>query len=118
MYQNFNEQFAAASRQFVDSAAQVNRLALENAEKVFGLQLAAFEESANATFAFLGEVAEVRDFDDVILRFSGLPVRYTRRRAKSSSTECQKLVGLAATRSLPLPVLGRDPVAHAPGSGP
>ena len=60
---NINEQFAAASRQFADSAAQVNRLALENAEKVFGLQLAAFEESANATFAFLGEVAEVRDFD-------------------------------------------------------
>lgn len=60
---NLNEQFAAASRQFADSAAQVNRLALENAEKVFGLQLAAFEESANATFSFLGEVAEVRDFD-------------------------------------------------------
>lgn len=63
MYQNINEQFAAASRQFADNAAQVNRLALENAEKVFGLQLAAFEESANATFAFLGEIAEVRDFD-------------------------------------------------------
>ena len=60
---NINEQFAAASRQFADSAAQVNRLALENAEKVFGLQLAAFEESAYATFAFLGEIAEVRDFE-------------------------------------------------------
>ena len=60
---NINEQFAAASRQFVDNAAQVNRLALENAQKVFGLQLAAFEESASAAFAFLGEVAEVRDFD-------------------------------------------------------
>lgn len=60
---NINEQFAAVSRQFVDNAVQVNRLALENAEKVFGLQLAAFEESASAAFAFLGEVAEVRDFD-------------------------------------------------------
>lgn len=63
MYQDFNEQFAAASRQFADTAAQVNRLALENAEKVFGLQLATFEENANATFAFWGEVAEARDFD-------------------------------------------------------
>lgn len=62
MYQ-FNEQFAAATRQFADTAAQVNRLALENAEKVLGLQLATFEENANATFAFLGEMAEVRDFD-------------------------------------------------------
>ena len=63
MYQDFNEQFANASRQFADTATQVNRLALENAEKVFGLQLATFEENANAAFAFWGEVAEARDFD-------------------------------------------------------
>ncbi|MGO4222457.1 phasin family protein [Lysobacter sp. TAF61] len=63
MYQPFNEQFAAATRQFAETAAQVNRLALDNAEAVFGLQLAAIEERVNATFAFLGEAAEVRDFD-------------------------------------------------------
>lgn len=63
MYQDFNQQFAVASRQFADTATQVNRLALENAEKVFGLQLAAFEQNANAAFAFWGEVAEARDFD-------------------------------------------------------
>ena len=61
MYQQLNEQFAAASRQFADTAAQINRLALDNATQVFGLQLAAFEAGANATFAFLGEVAEVRN---------------------------------------------------------
>lgn len=60
MYQQFNEQFAAASRQFADTAAQINRLAVENATQVFGLQLAALEAGASATFAFLGEVAEVR----------------------------------------------------------
>lgn len=63
MYQNINEQFVSASRQFADTAAEVNRLALENAQKVFGLQLATFEENASATFAFLGEMAEVRDID-------------------------------------------------------
>src|SRR3546814_14746755 len=63
MYQDFNEQFANATRQFADTATQVNSLALENAEKVFGLQLATFEENANAAFAFWGEVAQVRDFD-------------------------------------------------------
>jgi hypothetical protein len=63
MYQPFNEQFAAATRQFADTAAQVNRLALDNAEAVFGLQLSAIEDRVNATFAFLGEAAEVRDFD-------------------------------------------------------
>jgi hypothetical protein len=63
MYQPFNEQFAAATRQFAETAAQVNRLALANAEAVFGLQLAAIEDRVNATFAFLGEAAEVRDFE-------------------------------------------------------
>ena len=61
MYQQFNEQFAAATRQFADAAAQVNRIALENAETVFGLQLAAINERVNANFAFWGEAAEVRD---------------------------------------------------------
>ncbi|MFC3550353.1 phasin family protein [Lysobacter cavernae] len=64
MYQ-FNEQFAAATRQFADTAAQVNRLALDNAEAVFGLQLTAIEDRVNATFAFLGEAAEARDFDSL-----------------------------------------------------
>ena len=63
MYQNINEQFANAQRQFADSAAQVNRLAIENAEKVFGLQLSTFEQNTAAAFAFWGEFAEVRDMD-------------------------------------------------------
>ena len=63
MYAQFNEQFAAATRQFADTAARINRLALENAEAIVGLQLSAIEERATATFAFLGEAANVRDFD-------------------------------------------------------
>lgn len=65
MYQQFNEQFAAATRQFADTAAQVNRLTLDNAEVVFGLQLAAIEDRVNATFAFFGEAAEARDLDSL-----------------------------------------------------
>ena len=60
MYQQFNEQFAAASRQFADTAAQINRLALDNATQVFGLQLAAVEAGTTAAFAFFGEVADAR----------------------------------------------------------
>ena len=63
MYQNINEQFASTARQFADTAAQVNRLALASAEKAFGLQLSTIEENTNAAFAFWGELAEVRDFD-------------------------------------------------------
>ena len=58
-----NEQFAAATRQFADAAVQANRLALANAQDVFGLQLATLEKNAAATFAYLGELAEVRDAD-------------------------------------------------------
>jgi len=63
MYQNINDQFGSATRQFADTASQVNQLALENAEKVFGLQFATIEQSVNATFAFWGELAQVRDID-------------------------------------------------------
>lgn len=63
MFTQFNEQFAAATRQFTDAATQANRLAIENTEALFGLQLAAVEDRGNATFAFLGEAAEVRDAD-------------------------------------------------------
>lgn len=63
MYQQFNDQFAKSTRQFADTTAQVGRLTLENTEAVFGLQLAAIEENMNATFAFWGELADVRDFD-------------------------------------------------------
>lgn len=62
MYQ-FNEQFTQSTRQFADVAANANRLALQNAEKAFGLQLSALADNAAATFAFFGELAEVRDID-------------------------------------------------------
>lgn len=61
MYQ-FND-FTKATSQFADVAANANRLALENAEKAFGLQLAAVEENVNAAFAYFGELIEVRDAD-------------------------------------------------------
>jgi len=60
---NTNDQFATASRQLADTAAQANRLLLQNAENAFALQLAAIEENTNAAFAFIGEVVEARDFD-------------------------------------------------------
>jgi phasin family protein len=62
-FSQFNDQFASATRQFADTAGQVSRLALSNAEQVFGLQLAAIEQNVNATFAFWGELAEARDLD-------------------------------------------------------
>ena len=62
MYQ-FNDQFTKTTAQFADVAANANRLALENAQKAFGLQLAAIEENTTAAFAFWGELTNVRDLD-------------------------------------------------------
>ncbi|HRN62003.1 MAG TPA: phasin family protein [Luteimonas sp.] len=63
MNTQYNDQFAAATRQFADTAARINQLTLSNAQKAFGLQLATLEENAEAAFSFFGEAAEVRDFD-------------------------------------------------------
>lgn len=62
-FANAQSQFNTATRQFADVAGQINRLALANAEKAFGLQLATFEQNVSAGFALWGEVAQVRDFD-------------------------------------------------------
>ena len=81
MYQ-FNDQFSKATSQFAEAAASVNRLVLENAEKAFGLQLAAIGANLNATFAFAGQLIEVRDADlsgewlfDTVDRLLGDPGR-------------------------------------------
>lgn len=58
-----NDHFATASRQFAATAAQVNRLALDNAQTIFGLQVAAIEQNMHASFAFFGELTQARDLD-------------------------------------------------------
>jgi hypothetical protein len=62
MYQ-FNDQITKSTRQFADAIANINRLAIENAEKNFGLQIAALEDSVNAAFSFANDLSEVRDAD-------------------------------------------------------
>ena len=63
MSYQFNDQLSAYTHQFAAVAARVNRLALENAETVFGVQLRTFEKSVDATTGFFGELAEVRDLE-------------------------------------------------------
>ena len=63
MSAQFNNQFSAYTHQFASTASRANRLALENAESVFGVQLKAIEKNIDAATAFFGELAEVRDLD-------------------------------------------------------
>lgn len=63
MSYQFNDQFSAYTHQLAAVAARVNRLALENAETVFGVQLRTFEKNIDATTSYLGELAEARDLE-------------------------------------------------------
>lgn len=60
MYQQINAQFAGMTKQFTDAVMQANGLALENAERVFGLQVKTIEANMAATADFITEFSEVR----------------------------------------------------------
>ena len=63
MFATIHPQFVSLTKQFADSALKANSLAVENFERVVGLQLKTVESRVNATVAFFGEAAEARDFE-------------------------------------------------------
>ena len=63
MSAQINEQFTTFTHQFAAAASRANRLALENAETIFGVQLKTFEKNIEATTAFFGELSEIRDIE-------------------------------------------------------
>jgi hypothetical protein len=65
MFDQFNQPFVSYSKQLAESALKAQQLALGNFEDLAKLQLKAIEGRVNATFEFLGEASEVRDFDGV-----------------------------------------------------
>ncbi|MDQ1094699.1 hypothetical protein QE400_004112 [Xanthomonas sacchari] len=65
MSAQFNDQFSSYTQQFAATAARANRLALESAESVFGVQLKTFEKNVSATTGFFGELTEARDLGTV-----------------------------------------------------
>lgn len=65
MFDQINQPFVSYSKQLAESALKAQQLALGNFEELAKLQLKAIEGRVNATFEFLGEAAEVRDFDGV-----------------------------------------------------
>jgi len=65
MIEQFNNQFVTVGKQMADNAFRVQSLALQNFEQIAEMQLRVMEDRVGATFAFLGEMAEVRDFDSM-----------------------------------------------------
>lgn len=65
MFEQINNQFVSATKQFADSALKANSLAFQNFERAMGVQLKTFETGVNAAVAFFGEAVEVRDMEGV-----------------------------------------------------
>ncbi len=63
MYDQIPNQLLSFGKQAIDATFKAQHLALENFEKVAGLQLKTLEDRVGATLAFLGEVSEARDFE-------------------------------------------------------
>jgi len=57
----FSDRFSDATRQLAAAAMRANRLALENAESMFGVQLKVMERNLTATGGWLGELARGED---------------------------------------------------------
>ena len=93
MSAQLNEQFTTFTHQFAAAAARANRLALENAETIFGVQLKAFEKNIDATTAYFTELSEIRDvegFKTVLPK--GLQV--AKENAERAAAAGQEVIGL------------------------
>ena len=93
MSAQMNEQFTTFTHQFAAAAARANRLALENAETIFGVQLKAFEKNIDATTAYFTELAEVRDVEAYKTVFpKGLQI--AKDNAERVAAASQEVIGL------------------------
>ena len=103
----FTSQFNAYTQQFTAAAARVNRLALENAESVFGVQMRTLEKNVDATTTSLGELAEARDLEAYkSLLPQGLQV--ARDNVERVAAASQEVIGLALKTSEALGQLAKS----------
>ncbi len=65
MYEQIPNQILSFGKQAIEASFKAQHLALENFERIAGLQLKTFEDRIGATIAFFGEASEVRDAEGV-----------------------------------------------------
>jgi hypothetical protein len=107
MSYQFNDQFSVYTHQFAAVAARMNRLALENAETLFGVQMRTFEKNVDATTSYLGELAEARDLESYkTLLPKGLQV--ARDNAERVAAASQEVFGLTLKTSETLGQLAKS----------
>ena len=93
MSAQLNEQFTTFTHQFAAAAARANRLALENAETIFGVQLKTLEKNIDATTAYFTELSEIRDVEAYK---SVLPkgLQVAKENAERAAAAGQEVIGL------------------------
>lgn len=101
------DSFSQYTHQFAAAASRANRLALENAESVFGLQLKTMEKNVTATTDFFGQFAEANDLGSVqSLWPKGLQI--ARDNLERLASVNQEAVGLSLKTSEALGQMARD----------
>ena len=107
MSAQFDSTFSQYTHQFAAAATRANRLALENAESLFGLQLKAFEKNVTATADFIGEFAGASDLGSYqTLWPKGLQI--ARDNLERLAAANQEAVGLSLKASEAFGQLARD----------
>jgi len=106
----FNNSFSNYAQQFASTANRLNRLALENAESVFNVQLQTFEKNANATAGYIGELSQATAPTALSsLLPKGLQV--ARDNLQRMAEASQEIVGIGLKSSETLGELVRQPFA-------
>ncbi|MQP77614.1 phasin family protein [Stenotrophomonas sp. MYb238] len=114
MAARFDDGFSDPTRQFAALADRANRLALENAESAFGVQLRTFERNANATAGFLGELTQPGPQADLpSLLPKGLQVAQENLQRLASAG--QEIAGLGLKTGQALAELARQPFESGSG---
>ena len=105
--------FSSYTQQFAAAANRANRLALENAESVFGVQLRALERNTTAAAGFFGELAQAGAQADLqALLPKGMQL--ARENMERLANANQEVVGLSLKTGEALGALVRQPFAAKP----
>lgn len=111
MSAQFNDSFSSYTHQIAAAATRANRLALESAESVFGVQLKTFEKNIDATSGFFGEVAGAGSDGYQTLLPKGLQI--ARDNLERLATAGQEVLGLSLKTGEALGQLVRAPFETA-----
>lgn len=104
--------FSSYTQQFTAAANRANRLALEGAESVFGVQLRAFERNSSAAAGFFGELTQAgAQVDLQALLPKGMQLAQDNMERLANAN--QEVLGLSLKTGSALGELVRQPFAAA-----